>query len=48
MVASSSKEAYRRLLAGKLFNNQTHIFAFRNKLPEPENMSITNVASSNL
>jgi cell division cycle 20, cofactor of APC complex len=48
MVASPSKEAYRRLLAGKLFNNQTHIFAFRNKLPEPENMSITNVASSNL
>uniref|UniRef100_A0A804QMA1 Uncharacterized protein n=1 Tax=Zea mays TaxID=4577 RepID=A0A804QMA1_MAIZE len=48
MVASPSKEAYRRLLAGKLFNNRTQILAFRNKLPEPENMSITNVASSNL
>jgi cell division cycle 20, cofactor of APC complex len=48
MVASPSKEAYRRLLARKLFNNQTQILAFRNKLPEPENVSITNVASSNL
>lgn len=48
MVASPSKEAYRRLLAGKLFNNRTRILAFRNKLPEPENVSFTNVASSNL
>jgi cell division cycle 20, cofactor of APC complex len=48
MVASPSKEAYRRLLAGKLFNNRTQILAFRNKPPEPENVSITNVASSNL
>ncbi|KAL5660358.1 hypothetical protein ACJX0J_027483, partial [Zea mays] len=44
MVASPSKEAYRRLLARKLFNNQTQILAFRNKLPEPENVSITNSA----
>uniref|UniRef100_A0A804MML7 Uncharacterized protein n=1 Tax=Zea mays TaxID=4577 RepID=A0A804MML7_MAIZE len=48
MVASPSKEAYRRLLTGKLFNNRTRILDFRNKLPEPENMSSTNVASSNL
>ncbi|PWZ12006.1 Cell division cycle 20.2, cofactor of APC complex [Zea mays] len=48
MVASPSKEAYMRLLAGKLFNNRTRILAFRNKLPEPENVSFTNVASSNL
>uniref|UniRef100_A0A804M5A9 Uncharacterized protein n=1 Tax=Zea mays TaxID=4577 RepID=A0A804M5A9_MAIZE len=33
MVASPSKEAYRRLLVGKLFNNRTRILAFRNKLP---------------
>jgi cell division cycle 20, cofactor of APC complex len=48
MVASPSKEAYRRLLARKLFNNRTRILAFRNKLPEPENVSFTNVACSNL
>lgn len=48
MVTSPSKEAYRRLLTGKLFNNRTRILAFGNKLPELENMSSTNVASSNL
>ncbi|KAM0842859.1 hypothetical protein ACQ4PT_058091 [Festuca glaucescens] len=35
---SPAKEAYRKLLAEKLFNNRTRILAFRNKPPEPENI----------
>ncbi|KAK3135900.1 hypothetical protein QOZ80_5BG0424940 [Eleusine coracana subsp. coracana] len=46
-AASPSKEAYRRLLAEKLLNNRTRILAFRNKPPEPENVS-ADVASSHL
>jgi cell division cycle 20, cofactor of APC complex len=48
VVASPSKEAYRRLLAEKLLNNRTRILAFRNKPPEPENVSFAEAASSNL
>ena len=47
-VVSPSKEAYRRLLAEKLLNNRTRILAFRNKPPEPENVSFAEAASSNL
>ncbi|CAL4970096.1 unnamed protein product [Urochloa decumbens] len=45
-VVSPSKEAYRRLLAEKLLNNRTRILAFRNKPPEPQNVSAADVASS--
>ncbi|KAF8671746.1 hypothetical protein HU200_049867 [Digitaria exilis] len=45
-AASPSKEAYRRLLAEKLLNNRTRILAFRNKPPEPENITDANTASS--
>ncbi|CAO2047845.1 unnamed protein product [Urochloa humidicola] len=48
VAASPSKEAYRRLLAEKLLNNRTRILAFRNKPPEPENVSFADAASSNL
>ncbi|OEL24978.1 Cell division cycle 20.1, cofactor of APC complex [Dichanthelium oligosanthes] len=48
MAASPSKEAYRRLLAEKLLNNRTRILAFRNKPPEPENVSFADAASTNL
>ncbi|KAM3295990.1 hypothetical protein ACQJBY_038357 [Aegilops geniculata] len=34
---SPAKEAYRRLLPKKLFNNHTRILAFQNRLPEPAN-----------
>ena len=47
-AASPSKEAYRRLLAEKLLNNRTRILSFRNKPPEPENVSFADAASSNL
>jgi cell division cycle protein 20 (cofactor of APC complex) len=47
-AASPSKEMYRRLLAEKLVNNRTRILAFRNKPPEPENVSATVAASSHL
>lgn len=46
MAASPSKEAYRRLLAEKLLNNRTRILAFRNKPPEPENVSAADTAPS--
>ncbi|CAO2045382.1 unnamed protein product [Urochloa humidicola] len=45
-VVSPSKEAYRRLLAEKLLNNRTRILAFRNKPPEPQNISAADTASS--
>ncbi|XP_040377053.1 cell division cycle 20.2, cofactor of APC complex-like [Oryza brachyantha] len=45
-ASSPSKEAYRRLLAEKLLNNRTRILAFRNKPPEPENVSAADTASS--
>ncbi|TKW36837.1 hypothetical protein SEVIR_1G008300v4 [Setaria viridis] len=45
-AASPSKEAYRRLLAEKLLNNRTRILAFRNKPPEPENVTGADAASS--
>ncbi|CAO2037994.1 unnamed protein product [Urochloa humidicola] len=45
-VVSPSKEAYRRLLAEKLLNNRTRILAFRNKPPEPQNVSAADTASS--
>ncbi|CAO2045380.1 unnamed protein product [Urochloa humidicola] len=45
-VVSPSKEAYRRLLAEKLLNNRTGILAFRNKPPEPQNVSAADTASS--
>ncbi|EES06634.1 hypothetical protein BDA96_04G128300 [Sorghum bicolor] len=45
-AASPSKEMYRRLLAEKLLNNRTRILAFRNKPPEPENVSATIAASA--
>jgi cell division cycle 20, cofactor of APC complex len=44
-AASPSKEAYRRLLAEKLLNNRTRILAFRNKPPEPENVSVDAASS---
>ncbi|XP_020173509.1 cell division cycle 20.2, cofactor of APC complex [Aegilops tauschii subsp. strangulata] len=34
---SPAKEAYRRLLPKKLFNNHTRILAFQNRLPVPAN-----------
>ncbi|XBH76666.1 hypothetical protein VPH35_103269 [Triticum aestivum] len=34
---SPAREAYRRLLPKKLFNNHTRILAFQNRLPEPAN-----------
>lgn len=40
MAASPSKEAYRRLLVEKLLRKRTRILAFRNKPPEPENVSV--------
>ena len=46
VAASPSKEAYRRLLAEKLLNNRTRILAFRNKPPEPENVSFAEAASN--
>ncbi|CAN6243866.1 unnamed protein product [Urochloa humidicola] len=45
-VVSPSKEAYRRLLAEKLLNNRTRILAFRNKPPEPQNVSAADTAAS--
>jgi cell division cycle protein 20 (cofactor of APC complex) len=45
-VVSPSKEAYRRLLREKLLNNRTRILAFRNKPPEPENVSAADAVSS--
>jgi hypothetical protein len=45
VAASPSKEAYRRLLAEKLLNNQMWIFGFRNKLSELVNVSIDAVSS---
>ncbi|KAL6634971.1 hypothetical protein ACP70R_027642 [Stipagrostis hirtigluma subsp. patula] len=48
VAASPSKEAYRRLLAEKLLNNRTRILAFRNKPPEPENVSTADAASTHL
>jgi len=46
VVVSPFKETYWRLLAEKLLNNRTWILAFRNKPPEPENVSATVAASS--
>jgi cell division cycle protein 20 (cofactor of APC complex) len=46
VAASPAKEAYRRLLREKLLNNRTRILAFRNKPPEPENVSAADTVSS--